>query len=205
MYLSNDRDISIDMTKYYKKENGGDRKVGKIAEMILETISGFSEMIPYMIAPNARKDFKIFWEDNKKFSSPSYVNRTIERFTRLGFIKYKIIGQKHYLSLTDKGRQKLLRYKLSGLSLGVPKYWDHKWRVIIFDICEEKRGLRDMLRNQLVYIGFERLQNSVWIYPYECEEFVHLLKTDFGLEEDVIYMTVDDLENEDKFKKIFDL
>lgn len=43
--------------------------------------------------------------------------------------------------------------------------WDGKWRMVVFDLPEEKRGLRNELRKQLRSARFGGLQGSVWITP----------------------------------------
>ena len=43
--------------------------------------------------------------------------------------------------------------------------WDGKWRIIVFDLPEKKRGLRNDLRKQLRSARFGGLQRSVWISP----------------------------------------
>jgi CRISPR-associated endonuclease Cas2 len=85
------------------------------------------------------------------------------------------------------------------------KKWDKKWRVIIFDIPETKRFDRDNIRQSLISIGFLRLQNSVWVYPYNCEDLINLLKTYTETEKNVIYMIVDQIENDEEIKKYFGL
>ena len=89
--------------------------------------------------------------------------------------------------------------------LNKKKKWDGKWRVIIFDIPENRRFDRDNIRQALVSIGFMRLQDSVWIYPFNCEDLINLLKTDTESEGDVIYMIVDMVENDEEIKKYFGL
>jgi phenylacetic acid degradation operon negative regulatory protein len=49
--------------------------------------------------------------------------------------------------------------------------WDGKWRMVMFDLPEEKRGLRNQLRKQLRAACFGGLQGSVWISP----DPVHLI------------------------------
>ena len=51
--------------------------------------------------------------------------------------------------------------------------------------------------------GFVRLQDSVWIYPYDCEDFMVLLKADFKIGKDVLYMIVDELEGDGRLRKEF--
>jgi CRISPR-associated endonuclease Cas2 len=77
--------------------------------------------------------------------------------------------------------------------------------VIIFDIPETKRFDRDNIRQSLISIGFLRLQNSVWVYPYNCEDLINLLKTYTETEKNVIYMIVDQIENDEEIKKYFGL
>lgn len=43
--------------------------------------------------------------------------------------------------------------------------WDGRWRMALFDLPEEKRSLRNALRNELKAARFGCLQGSVWISP----------------------------------------
>ncbi len=40
--------------------------------------------------------------------------------------------------------------------------WDGKWRIVVFDIPESKRLVRDILRSRLKMWGFKPWQKSVW-------------------------------------------
>lgn len=40
--------------------------------------------------------------------------------------------------------------------------WDGKWRIVIFDIPESKRLIRNVLRRKLKSWGFQKWQKSVW-------------------------------------------
>jgi CRISPR-associated endonuclease Cas2 len=67
---------------------------------------------------------------------------------------------------------------------------DNMWKVIIFDIPEKQRSVRNFLRQRLTGLGFKKWQNSIWVSPFkldaELEEelkqlankfFVRLIKT----------------------------
>ena len=54
-------------------------------------------------------------------------------------------------------------------------------------------------------IGFIRLQNSVWVYPYDCEDLITLLKADFRVGKDVLYLVVEAMENDKEIRKHFRL
>ena len=49
--------------------------------------------------------------------------------------------------------------------------------IVIFDIPERERRKRNQLRRELVYLGFKKLQQSVWIGQTQIpEEFIKELK-----------------------------
>ena len=54
-------------------------------------------------------------------------------------------------------------------------------------------------------IGFVRLQDSVWVYPYDCEDLITLLKADFRVGKDVLYLIVDSIENDKYLRAEFNL
>ena len=59
------------------------------------------------------------------------------------------------------------------------------------------------MRRTLTAVGFVRLQDSVWLYPYDCEDLIVLLKADFKIGKDLLYLIVDSLENDTAFRKFF--
>ena len=60
-------------------------------------------------------------------------------------------------------------------------------------------------RKELVRLGFLKLQNSVWVYPYECDDIITMFKAHFKIGKDVLYMTVEKIENDKWLKKEFEL
>lgn len=86
-----------------------------------------------------------------------------------------------------------------------PRRWDRRWRVVLFDISERRRSIRDQLRSFMQEYGFVRLQDSAWIYPYDCEELIALAKADFRLGSAVLYMIVEQLENDRALRTHFQL
>lgn len=111
-----------------------------------------------------------------------------------------------FLRLTAAGQRELDKLSLlDGSRISHPRRWDQRWRVLIFDIPERKRGVRDAVRFRLRAAGFLRAQDSVWIFPYPCEEFVALLKAECKIGKDLLYMIVDSIENDGKYRDAFDL
>ncbi len=48
----------------------------------------------------------------------------------------------------------------------IDKKRDGVWKIVIFDIPETKRQVRNVLRSKLASLGFKKWQNSIWISPY---------------------------------------
>lgn len=75
---------------------------------------------------------------------------------------------KVYFRLTTQGRGRLARdFPLA--RFGGEK-WDGRWRVVIFDIPEENKVVREEVREKLKELGFGMLQKSVWLTPFKLEE-----------------------------------
>ena len=86
-----------------------------------------------------------------------------------------------------------------------PRRWDGKWRLVIFDIKEEHKYLRQKVRNLVSQFGFQRLQDSVWVYPYDAEEVIALLKANLKIGAEVLYVIADAIEYDKLLREQFDL
>jgi len=151
------------------------------------------------IAPNALQ--LLSYTSKHKNRNHSKIYDSLTRLESKGYVKKSKYGS--YL-LTKKGDLFLTKMSLHEYTKK-QKNWDGKWRVAIFDIPERRKLSRDQLRLALVSIGFKRLQNSVWIYPYDCEDLLMLLKTDYRLGMEVQYMVVEEVENDLRLRKWFKL
>jgi phenylacetic acid degradation operon negative regulatory protein len=63
--------------------------------------------------------------------------------------------------------------------------WDGRWRVVIFDIPEKQRQLRDDLRLELKKLGFGCWQRSVWVTPFDFVRELQRFLEQNRLSEDV--------------------
>lgn len=113
---------------------------------------------------------------------------------------------KKYVQLTDKGEKilDLNREKLKLIDAKLKK-WDRHYRLVMFDIPEKRKHVRKLLRFEMQEVGFLRIQDSVWVYPFDCEEFISLLKADMRIGKDVLYAVVEEIENDKWIRKHFNL
>ena len=130
-----------------------------------------------------------------------YISSSASKLVKRGLLFYD--GYKYNLTL--EGEKFLRRWQFTDFKLKKPKRWDKKWRVIIFDIPEKKKSVRNHITMLFRETGFVRLQDSVWVYPYDCEDVVTLLKTDFGIGKYLLYLIVDELENDKHLRENFTL
>lgn len=178
----------------------------KIGKIILGTIAVAGVLAVAAIAPNVLQAIDLFrGKEKRKYHQGYYLKRTIAKMKEKGLIEFQEKNGKFFARLTEKGKQELLKYQLQQAFIEKPKKWDKKWRLIIFDIKEKRRNIRNGLREELVNLGFSRLQDSVWVYPYDCEEITIMLKSYFHLGKDVLYITADKIENDKWLKEKFNL
>lgn len=172
----------------------------KIQHAILATVQ-ISGLIAWaLLAPNTLKLLKPIIKRSNKYNEKSIYN-TRKRLIENGLLEVK----NGSVSLTKKGEVALERMEAGYTTVPKPKKWDKKWRVLIFDIPEIRRSTRDKLRHTLISIGCIKLQDSVWITPYNCEDLITLLKTEFKIGKELIYIIADHIENDVFLKKQFDL
>lgn len=113
-----------------------------------------------------------------------------------GYIKKYKSKKNSELLLTEKGMQKASKYIFNDWKIKPPKIWDKKWRLVIFDIPEEKKHLRNTVRDKLKSFGFLQLQKSVWVFPFDCQEIIFALKYIYSLGKNVQYILAENIETE---------
>jgi len=108
------------------------------------------------------------------------------------------------ISLTDKGRLKALHIKFKKLN-NKKELWDRRWRMVAFDIPEKCRKGRSALRYKIRLAGFYELQESLFLYPYDCEKEIAEFSKLFKLEKYIRFALIEFIDNQDEIEKIFKL
>ena len=143
-------------------------RIGNVQKKILLLLlSGLS--LGFSGSP--RRSFRIIKETRKEWKglSGKQIKRSVVALENFGVVKTKKNKDGTMdIVLTEKGKKMAATFSLDSLKIKKPIKWDKKWRVVIFDIPEQKRKLRDVFRKQLKQLGFRELQYSVWIHPYNC-------------------------------------
>ncbi len=184
------------------EERGASRsRKEKIQQVALETLKLGGLLAIAIAAPNAVQGLKRLGLVPGPRQGES-MRRTYRRLVEKGYARREAAG----LRLTALGARELERLQsVADLQARNQKKWDGKWRVLIFDIPEKNRRLRDRIREMLRHLGFVRLQDSVWVFPYNCEDLVALLKSEWRIGYKMRYMVVQELEGEASLKRDFGL
>ena len=126
------------------------------------------------------------WEKIQKLGGApdrSSFIRSFNSLQRSGFWRLSRFGKYEF---TKKGIAKLEQMRIRE---SVKKQrWDGYWRVVVFDIVEEKRAARDALRRKLKNFGFYPLQKSVFVSPFDCQKEITALADFFEANDDIEYI-----------------
>ena len=142
--------------------------------------------------------------DSYEFKEKSF-SRYLKRYSDSGLFESGGGPKKEY-RLTEKGLAKLIGIKFKNLSVNNAKKWDHNWRLIIFDVPEKTKFIREILRRKLKYCCFFHLQKSVFVFPYECEKEMQSLCDFLQIEDSLLVIKTECLgKKEEEIKKFFNL
>lgn len=186
-------------------------KKGEIAKIILATL-GIGVVLggTAFITPN----FPIVLggliklaEEIKGIRLPkNKVKRTLEKLERKKIINLERKDNEVYVTVKDKWHVELIKYSIASLlELKKKKVWSKKWFLVIFDVPEEERNKRNYLRRFLKEIGFYPYQQSVYVYPFECEKEIELIKKIVEGGKYLNYIIAERIERENELKTFFNL
>lgn len=129
------------------------------------------------------------------------VRAAISRMSRQGWVQSRREGNKSFYSLTTRGKKRMDEAAVRIFKLKTQP-WDGKWRILIYTIPEEKRKIRDELRQELVWSGFGTISNSCWISPNDLEKQVYDLIEKYEIKEYVDFFVSDHVGPESDHKLI---
>ena len=185
-----------------EKELRADVRRTKINNAILTTLIIAGAMAIGAVPPNVFSLLgKVKYRRQRKYQIQSSLSRLIEK----GYVSVDRKGGDAQVRLTEKGELFAALLNDGSFPAKKQKRWDKKWRLLIFDIPERRRGAREKVRTMLRSLGFLRLQDSVWAYPYDCEDLITLLKVDMRIGKDLLYIIADKIEMDGALRKHFHL
>lgn len=163
-----------------------------ITKDVLKVIGISGLVAASILSPNLAKAFleisKEFKDVNKK--DLGRIVKRLEKQRMIDFVEEKGLIR---IKITEKGRVRLLEYEYENMSIKRQKA-DGKWRLIIFDIPEQRKRDRDALRRKLLELGFIRLQDSVFASPFPCKDEIDFLANYLNISDFVTLAVVEKIE-----------
>lgn len=182
--------------------NSKKSKKGEIAKMILACIGITGIAIVGVAAPGI---FRILPRPRRKEYSRSQLDRSLQKLLESGMVKFNRGARGWRVELTEKGLTEFTTYEMRQKLLQPEKYWKGKWHILVFDIEEKRKKVREKVRRALSNMGFCRLQDSVWVYPFECEEVMELLRTKYGVRHEALYIKAEKIAKDKWLRRHFSL
>ena len=207
--------------KEEKKENLNRKEIGKIIvrakgnrrvplqTIILGTLYVTGALAAALVAPNAVRLFDYLNPISRRNSIRfnQRITQALFRLERNGLIHITGEGRRREIHLTTQGEKKIDALYAGAYIIPMPARWDGKWRLVMFDVPEKRKKVRDILRMLLRSAGFIHFQDSAWIQPYPCDELVTLLRSHLGSGKgEIRYLAVSFVDESDYvFRKHFNL
>ena len=135
------------------------------------------------------------------------IKRSLKSLERKEIIDLEEKGNEVFVRLKDKNNLTVIKYSTKALLdfKRKEKNWNGKWFLVFFDVPEIQRNKRNYLRKFLVDIGFHQYQKSIYIFPYECEKEIALIKKIVEGAKYMKYIIAEKIEDEKTVKSFFKL
>lgn len=141
-----------------KTRRGRKRAPEELGDKILRILSAAAQTLDFF-GEITYRSYPYLYNALGGVAAREEVDDALARLSRKGLVHFN--GERQ-LRLTFAGaevEQSLYRARHQD--------WDGQWRVVVFDIPEKYRDVRDDFRRLLKKLGFALWQRSVWISPFD--------------------------------------
>jgi DNA-binding transcriptional regulator PaaX len=173
----------------------------EIAKIVLKCLVVSGMVVAVVTLPGMAPVLKLFMKKDEKYK---YRN-TLYRLKSKKMVKMYYKNDEEVIEITKKGKKRLLKYEFDEMKIKIPKKWDGLWRIVIFDIPEKRKKVRNTINLKLKELGFYPIQKSTFIFPYECRNEIDFVAEHFFARKYINYIVAKEVDNSNKLKKIFKL
>lgn len=189
--------------------NKNNLKPGEVTELILETIADYLIDMGGYFKPSLNVLVGLIIKEilKKRKIEKKKIERSLKILEKREIIILEEKDDKVFIQLHKNGKSKIIKYSIKLLLdfKKKEKKWKGKWYIVFFDVPEIQRNKRDYLRRFLLKLGFYPYQKSVYLFPYECEEEINLIKTVVEGAKYMKYTIAEKIEDENLAKIFFKL
>lgn len=105
-------------------------------------------------------------------SHKQIIASSLGRLTAKQYLEKKIINNNINYQCSKIGKSKINEILDSIKIYDQKRLKDNSWTLVIFDIPENSRSVRDAFRNSLISIGFGKLQDSIWVSYHKQNNYL---------------------------------
>lgn len=182
------------------------RRDAKVKEILVLIGKGLVLAV-VLTAPGSARGFRFALDreeyPDSRLYNERYLTRNIRRLEKQKDVSIRQENDTAIISLTSQGKKKILKYAINDFIIEKPSRWDGKWRVVIYDVPRTSNKLREILRNTLKGLGFLKIQESVYVIPYECSQQIEFIRHYYRLGEIMNLLTVTKMDYERAYREYF--
>ena len=190
--------------------NRGKESTQAIMDGILRFVAAGGFVAAAMVAPNSPKIFEkpidMIMNTLDKRAQSREINRVLRYMKQRGLIQYQSKDYENGIVLTKTGKEQLRKRHFETLSIRRPPQWDSKWRLVFFDIPEQMRDRRVLLTRKLRLLGFQKLQQSIWVHPFPSRDVIEAVTETIDIRKFVSYVEILEIDGDehlrDRFKNL---
>ena len=180
----------------------------QITKEILLTVAIAGLVVVAATSPHLLTNLARAFMKNKKYGKNSEIEekiiRSLKNLKKNNLIILEDRGDGNFVvKLTNRGKNKVEEINFEKLEIKKQLVWDKKWRIVTFDIPENRKPARDALRSKMKELKFYQLQKSVFVCPYPCEKEILFLCEFFDVFRFVDIIIAEKIYNDTILKRIF--
>lgn len=187
--------------------NRGKESTQAIIDGILRFVAAGGFVAAAMVAPNSPKIFEkpldMIMNTLDKRAQSREINRVLRYMKQRGLIQYQSNDYENGIVLTKTGKEQLRKRDFETLSIQKPTKWDNKWRLVFFDIPEQTRDRRVLLTQKLRLLGFQKLQQSIWVHPFPCRDVIEAVTETIDIRKFVTYIEISEIDGDKHLRERF--
>lgn len=149
--------------------------------------------------------YSILRAGSRYYFRKNQFNRAAKGLEKKGYIALTKTEEGWLLKLLPNGRKYAKQIVFENLKLPKPKIWDGKWRLFSFDIPEENKNARNMLRSKLKSLGCYNIQRSLFVYPYDCKRELQSIARHYDVLKYTLFAEVFYIDLDKELRKFFHL
>jgi DNA-binding transcriptional regulator PaaX len=170
-------------------------------------LSDLYDCIDYGFSYRAKKGLFIldmFPNDWRSYDKKK-IQESVKDLAKSRFVERKKLSSGEIMAvLTIRGRIRALNLRFNNVCKQKGD-WDKKWRMVAFDFPERFKKERNAFRYRLKIAGFYKLQESMFVCPYDCKDLVNRYLDLLHINKFVRFAVLDYIDNWEELVRKFKL